>query len=515
MTRPWVLLIAVQVTLAACASNLDTKTPSPPAADTAAFDETSIQPEGSPNPTTATVEPVDPAKAARFVSSNVGAVAALYRIHFRLYAAQHVQTLQAICFDMEAFGNVKLAAGPPPLDATWVADYTTRVSNGGHSCQAAATGELWSIAEQRQHLIGLVDELVVTVQGWDDANPGVIAPVLLLIMSDDTTKHATNVWEKWRSGMGVETQDQDEYCAEVRSVYADMRREMTRYTGWSENKGEIATFLEADLSRNEALERCSDLAYYAESSAYDQVADDLIRTTHEVRLAERNLRRAYGLPDDEHAIDSTPFDMLYDPYAPPPPPRTVPPATTTTTTTEVPIVDRLAAYLPLSEGATGSSVSALQRLLIIAGASLVPDGRDGQFGPITTRAVEAVQAAYGLPVTGVVDVATLVALRDAEEQAGASPDYPDAPRCLDEEDFQDVVEYSFDIRAPFSVSYILCSNFWATGVITSEATGVTDIVLVQFTGSFWQAQGASGDARTICAELDAAPGDWAAIGCEG
>lgn len=62
----------------------------------------------------------------------------------------------------------------------------------------------------------------------------------------------------------------------------------------------------------------------------------------------------------------------------------------------------------LSTGATGAKVLELQRRLRAAGFD--PGPLDGQFGPKTTAAVKAFQRRQGLPVTGVVNSATAMAL---------------------------------------------------------------------------------------------------------
>jgi hypothetical protein len=61
----------------------------------------------------------------------------------------------------------------------------------------------------------------------------------------------------------------------------------------------------------------------------------------------------------------------------------------------------------LSEGTSGSDVSALQMRLQRYG---LLSEVDGQFGPVTTDAVKAFQSSHGLPASGVADRATLAAL---------------------------------------------------------------------------------------------------------
>lgn len=62
---------------------------------------------------------------------------------------------------------------------------------------------------------------------------------------------------------------------------------------------------------------------------------------------------------------------------------------------------------PVEPGSVGLAVSQLQIALVYAGA---PVEIDGTYGPRTVRAVEQVQGAAGLPVDGVADPATQVAL---------------------------------------------------------------------------------------------------------
>jgi len=62
-----------------------------------------------------------------------------------------------------------------------------------------------------------------------------------------------------------------------------------------------------------------------------------------------------------------------------------------------------AAFKPLKTGAKGSGVKTVQTLLGIKA--------DGSFGPGTAKAVQDFQKKSGLPVTGVVDQATLKALK--------------------------------------------------------------------------------------------------------
>ena len=72
----------------------------------------------------------------------------------------------------------------------------------------------------------------------------------------------------------------------------------------------------------------------------------------------------------------------------------------------------------LKVGASGSAVIALQRALGVAA--------DGQFGPITRRAVRRYQRAHGLTVDGVAGPATLSALGIASQPAGQPDEQPAA-----------------------------------------------------------------------------------------
>lgn len=72
------------------------------------------------------------------------------------------------------------------------------------------------------------------------------------------------------------------------------------------------------------------------------------------------------------------------------------------------LVDRYASHTPsLSQGASGADVAALQALLSDDGAPLTVDGN---FGPATKAAVEALQAARGISVDGVAGPATWQAI---------------------------------------------------------------------------------------------------------
>jgi hypothetical protein len=69
-----------------------------------------------------------------------------------------------------------------------------------------------------------------------------------------------------------------------------------------------------------------------------------------------------------------------------------------------PVAKKSAAFKQLKNGSKGAGVKAVQKLLGIKA--------DGSFGPGTTKAVQDFQKKFGLPTTGVVDQATLKALKD-------------------------------------------------------------------------------------------------------
>jgi peptidoglycan hydrolase-like protein with peptidoglycan-binding domain len=106
------------------------------------------------------------------------------------------------------------------------------------------------------------------------------------------------------------------------------------------------------------------------------------------------------------------------PVVPPAPPTPKPPPTSppskggSTSASGLPSLDQLAhttsvsAYLKtvLRNGSRGNAVRALQVALAIKPF-------DGEFGPITLKAVKAFQASRHLPATGVVDAATWVAVQ--------------------------------------------------------------------------------------------------------
>jgi peptidoglycan hydrolase-like protein with peptidoglycan-binding domain len=71
----------------------------------------------------------------------------------------------------------------------------------------------------------------------------------------------------------------------------------------------------------------------------------------------------------------------------------------------------------LAKGARGDGVRALQQALTTLGT---PMTADGSFGPKTGAAIAALQAAEGLPQTGVVDAATLAAIDERLSQKSTS-----------------------------------------------------------------------------------------------
>ena len=104
-----------------------------------------------------------------------------------------------------------------------------------------------------------------------------------------------------------------------------------------------------------------------------------------------------------------------------PPLDAVPDPTTPTTSQEA---DPLLALLPMSVGAEGDAVQSIQRLLIIAGESLYPDGADSRFGPGTEARVATFQTRNGLPASGVVDEQTLLLLRGHRTVVGIGESCP-------------------------------------------------------------------------------------------
>ncbi len=73
----------------------------------------------------------------------------------------------------------------------------------------------------------------------------------------------------------------------------------------------------------------------------------------------------------------------------------------------------------LLRGSTGTNVKTLQQLLNRAGFDT--DGVDGDFGPVTRKAVQDFQRSKGLPVDGIAGPATLTALQKAPAAAPTAP----------------------------------------------------------------------------------------------
>lgn len=73
----------------------------------------------------------------------------------------------------------------------------------------------------------------------------------------------------------------------------------------------------------------------------------------------------------------------------------------------------------IGRGATGNGVKEVQ--LILTALGFYTSGVDGNFGPVTERAVKAFQAQQGLPQTGVVDQPTLDKLRAANANHTPTP----------------------------------------------------------------------------------------------
>ena len=67
----------------------------------------------------------------------------------------------------------------------------------------------------------------------------------------------------------------------------------------------------------------------------------------------------------------------------------------------------------LKQGMRGEDVKDLQQRLIDAGYDVGNAGADGKFGNDTFRAVAAFQEDHGIPVTGIADVETIRAVKDA------------------------------------------------------------------------------------------------------
>ena len=74
---------------------------------------------------------------------------------------------------------------------------------------------------------------------------------------------------------------------------------------------------------------------------------------------------------------------------------------------------------PLQRGAKGEPVRAAQEQLQRAGFTLPRYGADGQYGRETAARCSDFQRAHGLPATGQLDVATLLALENREPFAFA------------------------------------------------------------------------------------------------
>lgn len=176
-------------------------------------------------------------------------------------------------------------------------------------------------------------------------------------------------------------------------------------------------------------------------------------------------------------------------------------------------VDPLLAFLPMSVGDEGPAVAQMQRLLIISGESLFPDGADGQFGPGTKSTVESFQSANSLPVTGIVDQLTLARLRSIEGMSGAAPFSPTDPACPTLNQFKSSMTAAWGDLGTFNVSYILCTGEWATGVYTVPEFADGEVVLLQLVGSQWVVVGSASGPDDVC-EMHAVPLDRRApLGC--
>jgi hypothetical protein len=98
---------------------------------------------------------------------------------------------------------------------------------------------------------------------------------------------------------------------------------------------------------------------------------------------------------------------------------------------EMPLGDRY-----LRQGNTGGDVRDLQQLLLSLGYDLGPDGADGDFGPVTDRAVRAFQRAHSLEVDGIVGPLTLAALREATASQVPAVPAPEEPVSGPSEEFE-------------------------------------------------------------------------------
>ena len=168
-----------------------------------------------------------------------------------------------------------------------------------------------------------------------------------------------------------------------------------------------------------------------------------------------------------------------------PPLDAVPDPTTPTTSQEA---DPLLALLPMSVGAEGDAVQSIQRLLIIAGESLYPDGADSRFGPGTEARVATFQTRNGLPASGVVDEQTLLLLRGIERSSGSASPAPGDPTCPTIDQAQTMAA---DIDAHTSssrVRYLLCSGRWATARHLFTGNDFETVMLMAYENSQWTFQ---------------------------
>lgn len=78
---------------------------------------------------------------------------------------------------------------------------------------------------------------------------------------------------------------------------------------------------------------------------------------------------------------------------------------------EYPSVKRSLGDRVLSKGSDGEDVRELQTLLAALGHD--PEGIDGEYGSLTASAVKDAQKALGIAATGVADLATIAAIKDA------------------------------------------------------------------------------------------------------
>jgi murein L,D-transpeptidase YcbB/YkuD len=125
--------------------------------------------------------------------------------------------------------------------------------------------------------------------------------------------------------------------------------------------------------------------------------------------------RGSGKSSSPPATTSTAQTAATTPVAsspqPPPPPPAAAQSKTQTTSSAATVTVKLPGGQALSDGDSGSAVTALQKALARLGYDV--GKADGNFGSATTKAVEAFQKAHGLAADGVVGSATVQKLNAA------------------------------------------------------------------------------------------------------